>query len=145
MPSRSPSVSAAAVVGMDSGRLMAMSSERQNPADEAALAAATQLDGKTDSITRAQTAVTNYFANAAAVGASGQLIVNQTLLAQRTAQGGPALTSVSFTFYTSYDSATDTFGTTTTNGALAKVVLLKINARRVYYALTPVVGAINSG
>ena len=43
----------AAGVGMDYGRMMAMDSELQNAADQAALAAATQLDGGDDAMTRA--------------------------------------------------------------------------------------------
>lgn len=122
-------------VGFDFGRLAAMDSELQNGADEAALAAATQLDGKTGAITRAQSAVTSYFSN------SSSAVVNRTL----TAKGASALTGVTFTFYTSYDSATDVFGAVTTADSTAKVVKVGINGREVFYAFTPVVGLLTSG
>ena len=126
---------AVAGVGFDFGRLASMDSELQDAADEAALAAATQLDGKSGAITRAQNAVNNYFAN------SGSSVVNRSL----NAHGASALTGVNFTFYTSYDSATDAFGSTTTADSSAKVVKLGINGREVFYALTPVVGLLTSG
>jgi Flp pilus assembly protein TadG len=129
-------------VSLDYGRLMAMSSEMQNAADQAALAAATQLDGKSDSLTRAQTAVTQYFANAAPSGTGGELVVNRTILAND--KKGSGLTDVSFTFYTSYDRNADTFGSITTDGTQAHVVMVKVLSRRAYYALTPVVDAIST-
>ena len=64
---------AVAGVGFDFGRLASLDSELQDAADEAALAAATQLDGKSGAITRAQSAVNNYFAN------SSSSVVNRTL------------------------------------------------------------------
>ena len=128
---------AIAGVGFDYARMMTLDSELQSAADEAALAAATQLDGRTGAVTRAQTAVTSYFANA------GSAVVNRTLFAND--NGGSALTGVSFTFYTSFDSASDTFGAVTTTDAAAKVVKVTINGRRAYYAFTPLVGAFNSG
>lgn len=128
---------AIAGVGFDYSRLMALDSELQSAADEAALAAATQLDGRSGAITRAQNAVTNYFAN------SESVVVNHTLMAND--KGGSALTGVAFTFYTSFDSSTDTFGAETTSDTTAKVVKVAINGRKAFYAFTPIVGAFNSG
>lgn len=128
---------ALAGVGFDYGRLMALDSEMQSAADEAALAAATQLDGRSGAITRAQDAVNSYFAN------SSSNVVNRTQMAND--RGGSALTSVSFTFYTAFDSATDVFGSTTTTDTAAKVVKVVINSRRAFYAFTPIIGAFNSG
>lgn len=128
---------ALAGVGYDYGRLMALDSEMQSAADEAALAAATQLDGRAGAITRARDAVNSYFAN------SNSNVVNRTLLAND--GGGSALTGVTFTFYTSFDSSTDTFGAVATTDASAKVVKVGINARRAFFAFTPIVGAFGSG
>ncbi len=124
-------------VGFDYARLMALDSELQSAADEAALAAATQLDGRAGAVTRAQAAVTNYFSN------SGSAVVNRTLMAND--RGGSAITGVTFTFYTSFVSASDSLGTVTAADASAKVVKVTINARRAFYAFTPIVGAFNSG
>lgn len=124
-------------VSFDYARMATMDSELQSAADEAALAAATQLDGRAGAITRAQTAVTSYFANSASA------VVNRTLLANDGA--GTAITGLTFTFYVSFDSATDTFGAVTTVATAAKVVKVGINARKAFYAFTPIVGAFNSG
>jgi len=124
-------------VGYDYTRLVTVDTEMQNAADQAALAAATQLDGKTDAITRARNAVNNYFAS------SGSTLVNRTLMAND--GDGTALSDVSFTFYEGYDSATDTFGDVTAVDADAKVVQVTINARQAFFALTPIVGALTSG
>src|SRR5262245_10101024 len=59
-----PALIVTAGVGWDYSRLMAMDSELQNAADQAALAAATQLDGGDDAITRATAAAQDYLADA---------------------------------------------------------------------------------
>lgn len=128
---------ATAGVGFDYARLMALDSEMQSAADEAALAAATQLDGRANAIARAKSAVNDYFAK------SGSNVVNRTLMANDKA--GSELTGVTFTFYTSFDSATDTFGSVTTTDSTAKVVKVTINSRKAFYAFTAIVGAFNSG
>jgi Flp pilus assembly protein TadG len=125
-------------IGFDYGRLMALDSELQNAADQAALAAATQLDGGDDAMTRARSAATNAFATA------GSAFTNQTRFAND--RLGRPITDLTFEFFDDY--ANDTPGTLLTNdadGADAKVVQVTVNARRVFYALTPLVGAINSG
>lgn len=123
-------------VAFDFARLATVDSELQSAADEAALAAATQLDGRSGAITRAQNAVNNYFANAASP------VVNRTKLAND--GGGSAITVVTFEFYQSFNSATDTYGAVTTVDSEAKVVKVQIGARKAYYALTPIVGAFSS-
>jgi len=128
---------AIAGIAFDFARLASIDSELQNAADQAALAAATQLDQKSDAITRAEAAVNDYFAN------SSSPVINRTLLAND--QQGSAITNVSFTFYTSYDGVNDTFGTETSDGTLAHVVKVRINARKAFYAFTPIVGAFSSG
>lgn len=123
-------------VAFDFARLATVDSELQSAADEAALAAATQLDGRSGAITRAQNAVNNYFANAASP------VVNRTKLSND--GGGSAITAVTFVFYKSFDSATDAYGAITTVDSEAKVVKVKIGARKAYYALTPIVNVLSS-
>lgn len=127
-----------AAVGFDFGRLVALHSELQNAADQAALAAATQLDGQDDAMTRARNAANTTFASAVSPYA------NETRIADDGA--GRPITSLSFTFFEDY--ANDQPGaqlTSDAQGAQASVVKVTVNARRVYYALTPVVGAFTSG
>ena len=125
-------------IGFDYGRLAAMQSELQNAADQAALAAATQLDGRADAMVRARNAATAAFASAASE------YVNETRIAND-GEGRP-ITDLSFTFYDGYaNDQTGAVVSSDADGARAKVVHVRINGREVFYALTPVVGALSSG
>lgn len=133
-------------IGFDYGRLMALDTELQNAADEAALAAATQLDGSTNAMANARNAANSKFAS------STSAFTNETRFAndQRVtgAQDPRPITSLSFRFFDGYNGTTDAPGTvltTDTQSPSAKVVEVTVNARRVFYALTPLVRAINSG
>lgn len=118
---------AIAGVGFDYGRLASMDSELQNGADQAALAGATQLDGKADACARAASA---------AIG----LVTNSTILA-----------SDSHTISIPDESACDATGsvrfwqdkdrtTAATSGANAHFIELTVDVRTADYALTPVTG-----
>ena len=129
-------------VGFDYGRLMSMDSELQNAADQAALAAATQLDGREGAMLRARDAASDYLASA------DSQWVNQTRMSND--GEGRAITAdiLTFRFYESYDGETDTFGNEITDDEDAEdaaVVSVTVNGREVFYALTPIVGAISSG
>ncbi|HSG55027.1 MAG TPA: pilus assembly protein TadG-related protein [Paracoccaceae bacterium] len=128
---------AIAGVGWDYGRMMAMDSELQNAADQAALAAATQLDGRDGAIARAQAAANDFLASA------DSDFVNITRMAND--GDGRPITDLTFTFFESYDSAADTFGAETDVDADANVVLVTVNGREAFFALTPIVGLLSSG
>lgn len=127
----------AAGVGLDYGRMMAMDSELQNAADQAALAAATQLDGGDDAMDRAEAAASDALATA------GSDWLNVTIMSND--GDGIGITDLTFEFYESYDSATDTFGAVATTGADAEVVMVTVNGREAFFALTAVVDAFSSG
>ena len=125
-----PALVAVAGVGFDYARLAGMDSELQNAADQAALAGATQLDGKSGACSRAASA------------ASG-LVTNSTLLAN---DGGGLAVSVT------NEATCDATGvvrfwqneaatTPATTDAEAKFVEVVLGTRRANYALTPIVGA----
>lgn len=116
-------------ISFDYARLATLDTELQTAADQAALAAASQLDGKSGAITRATNA------------ASG-LVTNKTIFGEN---GGSAVAIAAPTFYKSYNSDTDTFGATTTVDSEASVVKVAVVARKAFYALTPVIGLFNSG
>ncbi len=125
-------------IGFDYGRLMALDSELQNAADHAALAAATQLDGTENAMANARNAATNSFASATSS------YTNQTRFAND--GGGRAITNLSFKFYDGYTADdTGTELTSDSDSADAAVVEVTVNGRQVFYALTPLIGAINSG
>lgn len=132
---------AAGGIAFDYARVASMDSELQNAADQAALAAASQLDGQAGACQRA------------AAAASG-LLRNNTFFANDQAGTAVAVPTSSVTdcngnasikFYKSYDQDADTFGELATADGDAHVVWIKVTPRQSRYALTPIVAAIRSG
>jgi Flp pilus assembly protein TadG len=127
---------AAGGLAFDYSRLVGMHSELQNAADQAALAAASQLDGKADATKRAANAAANLVANYT-------LIANDRNLSGRTGQ----VTIATVVFY--QDKARTQVVTrndsSTTDDQLAHYVDITVGGRRVFYALTPVVSLMTSG
>ena len=121
---------AVAGVGFDYARLSTMDSELQNGADQAALAGASQLDGKTGACSRAATAAIS-------------LVTNTTLLA-----------STTHTISIPSETACDATGsvrfwqdrnatTAATSDANAHFIEVDVDVRTVDYALTPVTGLLS--
>lgn len=128
-------------VGFDYGRLMALNSELQSAADQAALAAATQLDGRDDAITRARAAANTYFAKAT-VGGTAPTYANNTYIAQDES-GANAVTipDANIVFYTGYASDAPTGSVLSTSAAdqrSAKIVQVTVSNRRITKPLTPI-------
>ncbi|PKB14517.1 Flp pilus assembly protein TadG [Novosphingobium kunmingense] len=124
----------AAGVGFDYARLATMDSELQSAADQAALAAATQLNGASDSMTRA-------------VAQASNLVSNETLQANDTL-GRPVLVNTVRFYDSKADAEADTDSFTvadTARASSARFVRVDMVARKVFYAMTPVVRAFNSG
>ncbi|HEU4809549.1 MAG TPA: pilus assembly protein TadG-related protein, partial [Sphingomicrobium sp.] len=131
---------AAGGIAFDYSRMASMDTELQDAADQAALAAASQLDGQDGACARA------------AAAASG-LLSNRTLFANET--GGTRVIDVdndsgcdatgNIQFYQSYDRDTDTPGAPADADSNAKVVIVSVNPREAFFALTPVVAAVRSG
>ena len=121
-------------IAFDYARMASMDTELQTAADQAALAAAAQLDGETNACARAA---------AAAAG----MVSNPTLMANDS--GGLAVAIANeatcdaagrIRFY--QDPAKSQAAT---NDANAKFVEVEVNPREAFYALTPVVAAFSSG
>lgn len=119
-------------IAFDYARMASLDTELQQAADQAALAAATQLDGTAGSITRAEAAATS-------------LVRNRTLFANDGNANGTNVGGLTFTYYTGYDQSNDTLGAVTTTDTAAKVVRVTVGGRTAVFALTPIVGAFNSG
>jgi len=118
----------AAGVGYDYAQVATLDTELQNAADQAALAGATQLDGKSDAITRAQTAAQTY-------------VANSSIMANDGGTSAVAIDSASYAFYaTKSDAEADTNPVTT--GASAKYVKVNIVSRKAHYTLTPIISRI---
>jgi Flp pilus assembly protein TadG len=131
-------------IAFDYARMASMDTELQNAADQAALAAATQLDGALGATQRAEEA------------ANG-LLSNDTRFANDGNADGRAVTVASVTFFSCN---TDTCREDRTRANMtvvarddaevdddeaARFVEVTVNNRRSFYALTPVVNAISSG
>ncbi|HEU0311064.1 MAG TPA: pilus assembly protein TadG-related protein [Sphingomicrobium sp.] len=121
-------------IAFDYARMASLDTELQNAADQSALAGATQLDQELGAIERA---------TAAAQG----LLVNETRMANDGA--GAAIAVPTLFFYETKDDAENNTNAIDTSDAnayqLARFVRVRVAARRVDFALTPVVGAFTSG
>jgi len=122
-------------LAFDYAHLASLDTELQQAADQAALAAATQLDGQTGAADRAR-------------AAAQSLIANSTLLAST---GATTVTVPDIIFCSAFDdSKTDTAdacteATTTAEQDKARIVWVKVGGRTANYALTPIVAAFTSG
>src|SRR4029450_12429753 len=119
-------------VAFDFARMADLDSELQNAADQAALAAASQLDGESRAMQRA---------TAAAQG----LVDNQTLTAND--GSGKAITIPGVFFYsTKANAEADTNRITDVAlFATAHFVRVAVAARRTNFALTPIIDLFSSG
>jgi len=124
---------AAGGIAFDYARLVSLDTELQNAADQAALAAASQLDREANACARANSAAQT-------------LVANQTLFANDSGGQGVTLPSEpacdqvgSIRFYQ------DKNRTPAVTDAEARFVEVTVNGRTANFTLTPVVGAISSG
>jgi Flp pilus assembly protein TadG len=117
-------------IAFDYARMASMDTELQNAADQAALAAATQLDGESGARARATSAAQNLIANSTYFANDG---------------GTDGITVPTIIFYRDYDPATGAKGPVAGGDADANYVLVTVGARTANYALTPVVAALSSG
>jgi len=120
---------AMAGVGMDYARLMGMDSELQNGADQAALAAATQLDGKAGACTRASSAAIDLVTNTSLLTSDDNTI---TLTAATDCSGS---TSIKF-----WQDKAKTIASTADGNA--NYVEVTVDVRGVDYALLPITGLL---
>jgi Flp pilus assembly protein TadG len=127
-------------IAFDYARLATLDTELQQAADQAALAAATQLDGGLN-------------ARARAAAAARQIVSNSGLFANNGQDRDLDVATVAFCSAYDDDLPNDpadppdapTGCTVATGDADAAVVVVTMGARQAYYALTPIVGAISSG
>jgi Flp pilus assembly protein TadG len=126
-------------IAFDYARVASMDTELQDAADQAALAAASQLDHQTGACARA-------------AAAANALLTNNTLfatgglgIAVPTSGVADCTGNAAIQFYQSYDQQTDTPGAAATSDANARIVIVSITPRETQYFLTPVVAAFRSG
>jgi Flp pilus assembly protein TadG len=133
---------AAGGIAFDYARMASMDTELQSAADQAALAAASQLDGESGACARAVAAAQNlvsnktYFAND--LGGVAVTIADSGVCTNDTDITDDPTASVRF--------FVDKKGETpATNVGEAHFVEVRVNSRRANYALTAIVGALTSG
>lgn len=125
-------------VGWDYSRMATMHSELQNAADQAALAAATQLTGVTGAMDNAEIAATTFLAT------DGSLWVNETKLANGDDKSR-TIALVDFKFFQSWDHGSDLPGPEATTDANARYVRVTVDGRTADFALTAIGGLVSSG
>ena len=116
---------AAAGIAFDYARMATLDTELQNAADQAALAAVSQLDGSDGSRVRA-------------VAAAQNLVTNITRLANDSDDTLVDIPTASVVFLTTANAAA-------TSDAEAQRVSVSVAPRSVFYALTPITGLLQSG
>lgn len=116
-------------VGYDYAQLATLDTELQGAADQAALAGATQLDGKVGAMAAAEAAAQN-------------LVRNNTVFANDAAtNSGIVIDDTKFEFYATKAAAEA--GTPTVNtDAAAKFIKVQVVSRRAHYTLTPILGIV---
>jgi hypothetical protein len=127
---------AAGGIAFDYARLASMDTELQQAADQAAVAAVTQLDRSDDSITHATSAIQDGTA-------ANRLAANLTKFANDS--DGAAVELDAIIFCSEFDdSVADTAAACdeTTDANEARYVWVKTSLRTANYALTPIVGAL---
>ncbi|HET6942703.1 MAG TPA: pilus assembly protein TadG-related protein [Sphingomicrobium sp.] len=133
---------AAGGIAFDYARVAAMDTELQDAADQAALAAATQLDGKTDAISRATAAASNLVSNSTRFASdTGETDTQGTSNTSDDTTVGAEIGIEDVTFYSAFTSASS--NTTTTTDADAHFVQVRVKSRRTDYAFTPIVAAFS--
>jgi Flp pilus assembly protein TadG len=132
---------AAGGIAFDYSRMASMDTELQSAADQAALAAAAQLDGNSNACSRAS-------------AAAHAMLANRTYMANDSNASGTTVTipdeptcdaTGQIRFYQSWDTTNDVPGPAATSDANAKVVGVTVDSREAFYALTPIVAAMRSG
>lgn len=131
---------AAGGIAFDYARVAAMDSELQDAADQAALAAASQLDRQSGACARAAAAANALLSNNTLFANDG----SGTAVAVPTNGVASCTGNSAIQFYQSWNQATDTPGPAATSDANAKFVVVSITPRHAVYTLTPIVAAFRS-
>ena len=134
---------AVAGIAFDYARMASLDTELQQASDQAALSAASQLDGDDTACGRAVSAARSLITNNTLFANDGNTDGRNVTIPNQTANNGCGNgTTDKVKFYSVYNSTTKTI---TTDPTAAKFVSVTVNTRQATYALTPVAGAFNSG
>lgn len=130
-------------LAFDYARLATLDTELQSAADQAALAAASQLDGEVGACARAVTAAREVISNETRqANDGGGLAVGIEDSSVCDADGIGITDSLSASIRFFEDKGADVPAEDVSNANFVEVL---VDSRRVFYALTPIVGALSSG
>lgn len=129
-------------IAFDYAQMASLDTELQNAADQAALAAASQLDGQPEACERAVAAARALVTNRTVVSNDGKGSP-LTIVASGVCGGDTGITDAAGASIRFFQNATKT--TPSTDDSNAKFVLVTVDPRKVRYALTPIGGAFSSG
>jgi hypothetical protein len=138
----------AAGIAFDYARMASLDTELQNAADQAALAAASQLDGESQACERAVAAARDLLVNQSVFANDGQSVKvdvpnSAVCLGDAATPGDPEIQDIPGASIRFFEDKAGLIPATT--NAEAHFVEVIVESRRANFALTPVVGAFTSG
>ena len=138
----------AAGIAFDYARMATLDTELQNAADQAALAAASQLDGESQTCERAVAAARNLLINQTVLANDGQPVKvdvpdSAVCLGDAATPGDPEIQNIPGASIRFFQDKKGLVAATT--NANANFVEVTVESRRANFALTPIVGAFTSG
>ena len=136
---------AAGGLAFDYARLASLDTELQQAADQAALAAVTQLDQVAGATSRAVAAAQTLLTNQTLFGNDGNPIAIQTGQSFNNSNGQPVARVTFYTTKSDAEAGTNGYGAGTAADLTARFVKVDVTGREAIYALTPIVGALRSG
>lgn len=135
-------------IAFDYAHMASLDTELQSAADQAALAAASQLDGESGACTRAVAAAQSLVSNSSRFandGLGAAVTIDDSSVCAN-GSGTPDDTVITDNPDASVRFFVDKAATTAATSVLdAHFVEVKVHSRRAQYALTPIVGALSSG
>ena len=138
----------AAGIAFDYARMATLDTELQNAADQAALAAASQLDGESQTCERAVAAARNLLINQTVFANDGQSVKvdvpnSAVCLGDAATPGDPEISDVPSASIRFFQDKAGLVPATTNEEA--NFVEVTVESRKANFALTPIVGAFTSG
>lgn len=138
-----PALIAVGGIAFDYARMASLDTELQQSADQAALAAVTQLDQTATSCSRAVAAARTLITNQTLFANDGNASGRNAGITDQTANSSCGGASDQIKFYSAYINVSN--NTVTTDPLEARFVSVTVNPRKAVYALTPIVKLFDSG
>jgi Flp pilus assembly protein TadG len=136
---------AAGGLAFDYARLASLDTELQQAADQAALAAVTQLDQAANATTRSVAAAQSLLVNQTLFGNDGGTITVQTGQSFNDSSGNAVARVTFYSTKSDAEAGTNGYPASAAADLTARFVKVDVTGREAVYALTPIVGALRSG